>query len=59
MNRYYHLGRYAVIEASSPFRWADAGIGAGAMLGTILLAGGLAVALRCRTAGKTSLAGTS
>jgi hypothetical protein len=52
-DRYYHLGSYAVIETASPFQWSDAGIGAGAMLGTILVAGGLAVALRRR--GKTSV----
>ena len=56
-DRYYHLGSYAVIETSSPFQWYDAGIGAGAMLGTILVAGGLAVAVRRR--GKASLAGLS
>ena len=50
-DRYYHLGSYAVIKTASPFQWSDAGIGAGAMLGTILVAGGLAVALRRR--GKT------
>jgi len=44
-DRYYHLGKYAVVSASSPFDWADAGIGAGAMLGAILLVGGLTVAL--------------
>lgn len=58
-NRFYHLGRYAVIETSSSFRWSDAGIGAGAMLGTILLAGGLAVALRRRGGGKPSLHSTT
>ncbi|MBO0883950.1 MAG: hypothetical protein J2P17_27180 [Mycobacterium sp.] len=47
-DQYYRLGRYAVIEASSPFQWSDAGIGTGAMLGTILMLGGLAVALRRR-----------
>jgi hypothetical protein len=56
-DRYYHLGSYAVIEASSPFQWSDAGIGAGVMLGTILVAGGIAVAVRRR--GRTSLAGIS
>jgi hypothetical protein len=56
-DQYYRLGRYAVIDVSSPFDWADAGIGAGTMLGTILVAGGLAVVVRRR--GKTSLAGTS
>jgi hypothetical protein len=54
LNRYYHLGRYAVIEAPSSFRWSDAGIGAGAMLGAVLLAGGLTVAIRRRSDGKTS-----
>lgn len=58
-NRYYHLGRYAVIEMSSPFQWSAAGIGAGAMLGTILVVGGLAVALRRRAAGKPSLPRTA
>jgi divalent metal cation (Fe/Co/Zn/Cd) transporter len=57
MDRYYHLGSYSVIEASSPFQWSDAGIGAGAMLGTILVAGGLALVVRRR--GRTSLAGIS
>jgi hypothetical protein len=56
-DQYYRLGRYAVIDVSSPFDWGDAGIGAGTMLGTILVAGGLAVVVRRR--GKTSLAGTS
>lgn len=58
-NRYYHLGRYTVVETSSPFQWSDAGIGAGAMLGTILLVGGLAVALRRRATGRPSLARTT
>jgi hypothetical protein len=53
-DRFYHLGSYAVIESSSSFRWSDAGIGAGAMLGTILVAGGLAVTLRRRGGGKLS-----
>ena len=55
-NQYYHLGRYAVVSATSRFDWADAGIGAGAMLGAILLAGGLtAVAVRRRAVDRTSL----
>ena len=53
-DRFYHLGSYAVIESSSPFQWSDAGIGAGAMLGTILVASGLAVTLRRRGGGKLS-----
>lgn len=55
VDRYYHLGRYAVIEASSPFQWSDASIGAGAMLGTILVAGGLALTVRRRGGGKPSV----
>jgi hypothetical protein len=54
-DRFYHLGSYAVISSSSPFQWSDAGIGAGAMLGTILVAGGLAVTLRRRGGGKPSI----
>ena len=54
LNRYYHLGRYAVVEASSSFQWSAAGIGAGAMLGAIILVGGSAVAIRRRSVGKTS-----
>lgn len=46
INRAYHLGQYAVISGSGSFDWADAGIGAGAMLGTLLVAGGLAVGAR-------------
>jgi hypothetical protein len=57
-DQYYHLGSYAVIQAPNPFQWSDAGIGAGAMLGTILIAGGLSVALR-RRAGKPSLSTTT
>jgi len=53
-NRYFHLGRYAVIETSSSFQWSDAGIGAGAMLGAILLAGGLTATIRRRGVDKTS-----
>jgi hypothetical protein len=47
-DRYYHLGKYAVIESSGPFQWSDAGIGASAMLGMILLIGGLTVSIRRR-----------
>ena len=54
-DRFYHLGSYAVIESSSPFQWSDAGIGAGAMLGMILVAGGLAVTLRRRSGGSPSV----
>ena len=55
LNRRYRLGQYAVVETSSTFQWNDAGIGAGAMLGTILVAGGLAVMLRRRGGGKPSV----
>jgi hypothetical protein len=58
-NQYYHLGRYAVVSVPSRFDWADAGIGAGAMLGAILLAGGLAVTIRRRPIGKTSFPSTT
>lgn len=54
-DRFYHLGRYAVIESSSSFQWPDAGIGAGAMLGTILVAGGFAIAVRRRGGDKPSV----
>jgi hypothetical protein len=59
IDRYYKLGRYAVIRVSNGFVWADAGIGAGAMLGAIILAGGLAVAVRRRTGGKASFPSTT
>jgi len=55
LNRRYRLGQYAVIEASTSFNWGSMGIGAGAMLGTILVAGGLAVSLRRRGGGKPSV----
>ena len=55
LNRRYSLGQYAVVETSSTFQWNDAGIGAGAVLGTILVAGGLAVMLRRRGGGKPSV----
>lgn len=54
INRHYHLGRYAVVPASSGFAWTDAGVGAGATLGAIIVAGGVAVALRRRAAGGPS-----
>jgi hypothetical protein len=47
LNRHYQLGRYAPsARSSSGFAWADAGIGAGAMLGLALLATGLALSVR-------------
>ena len=48
MNKAYHLGRYSVIHVSTAFDWTDAGIGAGALLGALLVAGGLAVVARRR-----------
>ena len=59
LNRYYHLGRYAVVRVPSQFDWADAGIGAGAMLGALILAGGLTVTIRRWTAGKGSFSTTA
>jgi hypothetical protein len=59
-DQYYHLGQYAVIETPSPFQWSDAGIGAGAMLGIILVASGLlTITVRRRTIRKTSLPTTT
>jgi len=55
LNRRYGLGQYAVVGTSSTFQWNDAGVGAAAMLGTILVAGGLAVTLRRRGGGKPSV----
>jgi len=59
VDRYYHLGKYAIVAAPNPFDWADAGIGAGAMLGALLLTGGLAtVAVRRRAVRKPSVPST-
>lgn len=59
INRFYRTGSYAVISTSNGFDWADAGIGAGAMFGLILLAGGVAVAAtRGRTVREPSSART-
>ena len=56
LNRRYGLGKYAVVASSTTrFNWASMGIGAGAMLGTILVAGGLAVTLRRRGGGTPSV----
>jgi hypothetical protein len=46
LNQRYQLGRYAVVRVSNGFDWGDAGIGAGAMLGVILVAGGLGILVR-------------
>jgi hypothetical protein len=45
MNERYHLGT-AAVTTSAGFDWSAFGVGAGAMLGLVLLAGGLAVAGR-------------
>lgn len=45
MNERYHLGA-AAVTAPSSFDWSAFGVGAGAMLGLVLLAGGLTVAGR-------------
>jgi hypothetical protein len=50
LNRKYDLGRYAlpspVVQATSSFHWGDAGIGAAAALGTLLV--GVAVVMGAR-----------
>ena len=48
-NRFYHAGSYAVTSTSNGSVWTDVGIGAGILVGLILVAGGLAVATRRRT----------
>ena len=51
LNRKYHLGRYAVTpltRQSGGFGWGDAGIGAAAILGLVLFAGGVLLATRKR-----------
>ena len=58
-NRYYRVGRYAVVSVSSRFDWSDAGIGAGVMLGVLMVAGGLAVAARRRVTDKASFPSTT
>jgi hypothetical protein len=56
INRFYRLGRYSVVRVASPsaFDWGDAGIGASAMLGAVILAGGLALVVRRRVVDQTS-----
>jgi hypothetical protein len=56
LDRYYHLGRYAVVRVQTRFDWGDAGIGAGAMLGAVVLGLGLIVAVRRSIPGKPSTA---
>jgi hypothetical protein len=59
INRFYRTGSYAVVSTSSPFDWNDAGIGAGGMLGLIILAGGLTVLVRRHTTGEPSAPSTT
>jgi hypothetical protein len=59
INRFYGVGSYAVVSTSSPFDWSDAGIGAGGMLGLIVLAGGLTVLVRRRITGQPSSPSTT
>jgi hypothetical protein len=59
IDEYYGLGRSTVGRVSNPFDWGDAGIGAGAMFGALILAGGLAVAARRRGVGPTSFPSTT
>jgi hypothetical protein len=59
INRFYRTGSYAVVSTSSPFDWNDAGIGAGGMLGLIILAGGLTVLVRRHTTGEPSSPSTT
>jgi hypothetical protein len=46
LNQRYHLGRYAVVRVGNSFDWSDAGIGATAMLGAVLVASGLIFTVR-------------
>ena len=51
LNRKYHLGRYAIVRSTrraSGFDWSDVGIGAAALLGLALLAGGATLGVRRR-----------
>jgi hypothetical protein len=51
LDRKYHLGRYAVAplaRQSGGFDWGDAGIGAAAILGLVLFAGGAVLGTRKR-----------
>ena len=60
VNRAYHLGRYAVVSPASGFDWTDAGIGAGAMFGAVVVAGALVTVLtRRRSVGETSFPRTT
>jgi len=59
IDRYYHLGRYAVIKPPSSFEWADAGIGAAAMLGAIMLVAGLTAVVSRHRSGKPVFPSTS
>ena len=59
INRFYGVGSYAVVSTSSGFDWSDAGIGAGGMLGLVVLAGGLTVLVRRRTTDQPSSPSTT
>ena len=59
MNRFYRTGKYAAVSSSSPFDWRDTGIGAGGLVGLIILAGGLTVVVRRHTAGQPSSPSTT
>lgn len=54
INRYYRLGQFAIVRTSNGFIWKDAGVGAGATVGAILLAGGIAFAIRRRSTDRPS-----
>jgi hypothetical protein len=59
INRFYGVGSNAVVSTSSPFDWNNVGIGAGGVVGLIILAGGLAVLVRRRTTGQPSSPSTT
>jgi hypothetical protein len=59
MDRFYHLGSYALVTTSSSFDWRDAGVGAGGMLGLVILAGALTVLVRRRAIGQPSSPSTT
>jgi hypothetical protein len=59
MNRFYGAGNYAAASTSSPFDWTNTGIGAGGVVGLIILAGGLTVLVRRHTAGQPSSPSTT
>jgi hypothetical protein len=46
LNERYHLGKYAIVRQSNGFDWADAGVGGAAVLGLLLIGGGVALGVR-------------